>query len=145
MAVLLMLGSAEASEAFALAADVIKQVISLSTGVLVLIVTFTGAGKRRVTPKIRRGVAVSAGMFLVSIIAGLLGLLALTGQLAQGGGIDEPNVRLFSGAQIVLFVAAMIATIRVGWLGLESPAAEDDEEQESEPEKAANEKTSGDG
>jgi hypothetical protein len=123
----------QSKKAFDFAADLTKQLITLSTSIVTLTLLFS---KDVLEP---RWLAVAVWVvFLISIICGLMALMALTGTLAPlpqphaldsskpipqtppvvAGGVvpEEPlvigkNVRICSGAQIILFGLAILMTI----------------------------------
>jgi hypothetical protein len=103
----------EIEKAFDFAADLAKQLITLSTGIIALILAFF----EKSVPAHTTGILVSylTGpllCFLISIVFGIGALMALTGQLVKNGTSATPNAkppRLFSAAQIILFVFA------IGW------------------------------
>jgi hypothetical protein len=96
------------AKAYDFAADLIKQLIGLGTGVLTLTLAFydtfleTSSGPTA-------WMVLSWIVFVLSIVAGILALMALTGGLA---GTAEPNIRSkgqqrFAQAQFILFVGAL--------------------------------------
>jgi len=130
-------------KAFDFAADTTKQLIGISTGIIALMVTFSKdiVGDPANSPKTL--LAWTWGLFIVSIIFGILTLMALTGTLqpqkkkqqksseSEGdkGGLEESktpidinngNIRFFSLSQIALFVIAIILTAIFGYKSLNS-------------------------
>lgn len=131
-------------KAFDFAADTTKQLIGISTGIIALMVTFSKEiiGSSTASPKIL--LAWTWGIFIVSIIFGILTLMALTGTLQpikkepiQEGNdeddkqatvkteipdidldINNNNIRLFSGLQILSFLIAIILTAIFGYKSL---------------------------
>ena len=109
---------------FTLAADVSKQLITLSTGVLTLMLTYgNGIGRVSSLPA-KRTLIFAAGVYLASIIFGIATVMTLVGQMAAvvaqqpSAGIYAGNVRLMAILQIILFLAGIGLTIRFGYLCL---------------------------
>ena len=110
-----------AQTAFTLAKEVSVQLITLSTGILAVTITFakdSSAGRSgRHVAWLRYGWAI----YLLSILCGIWTLMALTGTLmpADGAPPDKPtfgdNVRFPAGLQIVTFVAATLLVVAYGW------------------------------
>jgi hypothetical protein len=109
---------------FDLAAEATKQLITLSTAVLMLTATlfnhlFQASSRAKVC------IAVSWVGFLLSIIFGIATLLALTGTLAGGSkpgralSITKPNVRIMSFTQIGFFLIGMGLVIAAAISNLE--------------------------
>jgi hypothetical protein len=111
LAVLLMTMSDKRSKAFDFAADVAKQFITLGTGILALTITFAkdiGGGPSRGAPLL---LGVSWVLYLLSILAGVWTLMALTGELEPIGSAESPSIRRSNVvtpafAQIASFVVA---------------------------------------
>jgi hypothetical protein len=101
-------------KAFEFAQETIKQILTLSTGIIALTVTFL----KDVLPK---GTDTSLlewawGTYLGSILFGLIALMTLTGTLGDSSGdINRGGVRAVAGAQIVLFFVALLLTILFGF------------------------------
>lgn len=95
-------------KAYDFAADLIKQIISLATGVLTLTLAFYDSFLK--TTSTPTGLMVASWIvFVLSILAGIMALMALTGGLTATA---EPNLRSFdqqvyAAAQFILFVAAI--------------------------------------
>lgn len=114
--------------AFEFASDLAKQLITLSTAILALSITFQKdiAGKKDL-PSIR---LLGFGWigYLLSILLGIWTLMALTGSLAPVDasppptGIDS-NARLPAGLQILAFTAATILLILHAWTKLKGGRA----------------------
>lgn len=106
--------------AFASASDTSKQLITLATGVLALEITFAKDIVGRLDETARWLIGGSWVLLVVSIVAGVWTLLALTGSLAQataptpqsifGGNVKRPAI-----AQILLFLGGMALTV---WFGV---------------------------
>jgi hypothetical protein len=81
------------SKAFDFAADVAKQFITLSTGILALTITFAkdiGGGPSQGAPLL---LGLSWVLYLLSIVAGVWTLMALTGELEPVGTAESPSTR----------------------------------------------------
>jgi hypothetical protein len=112
-----------AKAAFASASDTSKQLITLATGLLALEITFAKdvIGKLDATAKCLVGV--SWILLLLSVVAGVWTLLALTGSLSQSiapaaGAISGSNVRIPATVQILLFLGGLILTVWFGMRGV---------------------------
>lgn len=117
---------------FTLAADVSKQLITLSTGVLTLMLTYGNGVGRVSSARAKRTLIFAAGVYLASIIFGIATVMTLVGQMAAlvdqqpSAGIYAGNVRLMAVLQIILFLAGIGLTIRFGYLCLTSDAKPED-------------------
>ncbi|PKP11491.1 MAG: hypothetical protein CVU08_12150 [Bacteroidetes bacterium HGW-Bacteroidetes-3] len=133
-------------KAFDFAADATKQLITLSTAIIALTITFSkdivGAAN------IGNSFSIFAAwiLFIISIVFGILTLLALTGTLqpiskkkkaeesdsesqeqestVKPISINESNIRLLSGLQIGTFIAALIFTVSFGFSSINSSKKE---------------------
>ena len=96
-------------EAIGLAAEISKQLITLSTGMLVITITFASSIARHVTPKNRRILIASWFVFLATIVVALWHLSALTGNLLRRP-IDPSLDSALSPAliQLVVFVSGIL-------------------------------------
>lgn len=134
-------------KAFDFAADTTKQLIGISTGIIALMVTFSKdiIGSSIASQKVL--LAWTWAIFILSIVFGILTLMALTGTLqpmkrgsaheeigednkgkiekddeTEPIGIDfdinNGNIRLFSVLQIILFLMAIILTAVFGYKSL---------------------------
>ena len=107
-------------KAFDFAQETTKQLITLATAVIALTITF-------VTDVVETAPRGSAGflqgawvLYLVSIVFGVLTLLALTGNLERPGvdrapSIYRPNIVVFSACQVLAFSAALALTLVFGF------------------------------
>lgn len=108
-----------ASKSFDFAADLVKQLITLSTAVIAITITFSkdivGAGGEANNVWL-----ISAWLgFFLAIIFGVWALMALTGSLAAPSGsadlpersIGQANCQVPVGLQILSFLVAMGLTI----------------------------------
>jgi hypothetical protein len=101
-------------------ADLAKQLITLSTGVAALMVTYASGSGLATNREVRRAFLSAAISFIGSIVFGLGTLMGLAGQLANSlhpedcRGIYEPGVRFLAGSQVVLFLLGIGLTIRFG-------------------------------
>ena len=109
--------------AFASAADTSKQLITLATGVIALEMTFIKDVIATPGLLARSALALSWIMFLLSVVAGVWMLLAITGSL--GGSqtltpqtISNDNIRIPAMIQITLFVFALVFSVAFGVLGV---------------------------
>ncbi len=111
--------------AFEFASDLDKQLITLSTGILALTITFTKDILGGIHLKHIWLLLTSWIFFLFDIIFGIWCLMALTGTLAPVDGSNlnvgltlGSNVRLPSALQILTFVVGVALIIAYGILSL---------------------------
>lgn len=113
--------------AFEFASDLAKQLITLSTGILALTITFT----KELLGSVPRGKVWALkfcwATFIISILFGIWTLMALTGTLTQVVSPPECpnlelafNVRFPAALQISTFVIAMILLIYYAVSGISS-------------------------
>ena len=105
--------------AFASAGDAAKQLITLSTGILALEITFRKEVMGQLASSATTLLAVSWILFLLSVFAGVWTLLALTGSLGQelaptARTIYRPSIRVPAFLQVLLFVAGLACTVLFG-------------------------------
>lgn len=112
----------QAKAAFASASDTSKQLITLATALLALEITF---GKDLIGEfdTVSKGlVAASWVLLLLSVVAGIWTLMALTGSLGGGAkptakSIFGRNVQFPAAAQIGLFLLGLVFTVCFGLRG----------------------------
>ena len=115
-----------ALKAFDFASDLAKQLITLSTGILALTITFTKEFVKDFEVVRPRLLLVTWVSYLLAILMGIATLMSLTGSLANPTpstpGIPEflPGVFLFAGAQILAFLAGTISLISYAWSAMRS-------------------------
>ncbi|MCB1536274.1 MAG: hypothetical protein KDJ44_16545 [Rhodoblastus sp.] len=92
-------------KSFDLAADLTRQVITLATAVIVAVITFFD--------KISSAASLNSPMlkwilciYLFSIVSGLGTFMALTGNVSKSENVSvyNKNIRIWSGAQLLLFI-----------------------------------------
>ncbi len=106
-------------DAFTLASTTVVQVITLTSGVLALTVTFAKDYLIKSKDSGFIPLKVSWACEVVSLFAGIWGLMALTGQIASTE-VDSPSVWSYKvtipvGIQIVSFFVAMVALVVAGY------------------------------
>ena len=111
--------------AFASASDTSKQLITLATGLLALEITFAKDVIVTLDAAAKCLIGTSWVLLLLSVIAGVWTLLALTGSLAQTSAptaqsIFGRNVRIPAIFQILLFLGGLILTVWFGVRGVGS-------------------------
>jgi hypothetical protein len=98
--------------------DVTKQMITLSTGVIVITVSFFKEVFPHPPADAKTVIVISWGFFAISVLAGIATLLNLTGNLPsqtkESEGIYRDSIRLWSIIQIACFLLAIIGTIYFG-------------------------------
>lgn len=108
---------------FSAARDGAKQILTLSTAILTITITFFkdfASGSCDVT---RILMIIAWAFFLASIVSGVVLLFTLTGELnaAESGhtpSVDGKSSRISAGVQQVSFLIAIIATVVSGALAL---------------------------
>jgi len=102
-------------KAFEFAQEVTKQVITLSTGVLSLSVTFMKdiIPENEFTHGLKSLLAASWIVFSIAILFGILALMAMTGNLSKPSkdGPYSNNIRFFAGLQIITFFIGIVLTV----------------------------------
>ncbi|MBN2828564.1 MAG: hypothetical protein JXQ26_11265 [Tissierellales bacterium] len=127
-------------KAFDFAADLTKQLITLSTAIVTLTVTFSKDIIGGIDDSIRYLLLLSWVAFIISIILGILTLMALTGNLdpipktkAKDNEVTEnkpiltitsKNVTGTSKLQVYTFLIALILTCSYGYLAAKAPKKE---------------------
>ena len=109
--------------AFQFVSDLDKQLITLSTGILALTITFTKDILGGINQRHIRLLLWSWIFFLLSITCGIWCLMALAGTLAsgssasvQGASVTGSNARIPGGAQIITFILGVGLIIVYGFL-----------------------------
>jgi hypothetical protein len=110
--------SPRADKAFAFAQETAKQLITLSTAILAVSITFL----KDIAPKGTPGTTwlhVAWVLLLVSTAFGIAALMTLAGNLErpQDPGRDSiysPNIKLCAGAQALLFMTGLVSAIVFG-------------------------------
>ena len=106
-------------KAFEFARESTKQIITLSTGIIALTITFGKDFAINVAPSARPLALWSWGLFLLSVFFGLWTLLALTGTLEPIKSQTIPSIRgrnitIPSALQILTFFAGLVFTVIYG-------------------------------
>lgn len=118
----------QTKKAFDFASDVTKQLITLSTGIIALTMTFLKDYAASASEPLKKCLALGWGFFLLSVFFGLWTMLALTGSLGPKHGaavnldtklsalsIRGRNITYPSFMQILMFLVALGLTI---WFGV---------------------------
>jgi membrane associated rhomboid family serine protease len=106
--------------AFTFAADVAKQLITISTALITFSVTFSKEVVQTIPKRPRRILFASWVLNLSSILFGLLVLLFLTGMLAPTAAVaNEPiaidlRVRIAASLQLLCFVIGIVLMVLYG-------------------------------
>jgi hypothetical protein len=106
--------NSEILEGYRFAADVAKQLITLSTGVLGVSLAFANYMKDRMPHGSDRVLRRAAALFLGSIAFGIVVLASVAGHLGKGTGegIYAWNIRWTALGQFLLFMTALGFTVR---------------------------------
>jgi hypothetical protein len=101
--------------------EITKQVLTLATGIIALTLTFVKDFVPGASAGARNLLAWSWFVYILSIIAGFLTLMASAGLQQEGSGPNKPlpsinsgNLRLFGAAQLILFLVALGMTVGAG-------------------------------
>lgn len=101
------------------ASETIKQIITLSTAVLGLSITFLKDIAFDAGTFSRCALGAGWVLYLLAIVFGVGVLMTLTGNLAQGkNDIYSENTRFLASASIASFVAAVLCTVVFGTVAL---------------------------
>ena len=116
--------SKRAEKSFDFAADVSKQQLTLSTAVIALTITFSKELLQGVPPGTRWLLLLSWLAYVISIIAGLMTLMSLTGTLALNWespatsstdkSINRRGLRICAIAQACLFLLGTVLAVGYG-------------------------------
>lgn len=106
-------------KAFDFAQETTKQLITLATGIIALTITFL-TDVLETAPDGAGFLQAAWVLYLVSIVFGMLTLMALTGNLERPGQDRAPsiyrgNIVAFSACQVLAFSVAMILTLVFGF------------------------------
>jgi len=109
----------QAKASLTTASESVKQFVTLASAILGFEVTFAKDFLAHLTIVPRLIAGLSWVCLLLSVVAGVFVLLALTGNLAsrhtfERDTVYKPNVRFFSGLQIGLFIAGLFCTLVAG-------------------------------
>lgn len=131
-------------KAFDFAADTVKQLITLATGIIALTITFS---KDILGPSMLIDstlIIISWILFIFSILFGIISLMALTGTLqpTQNNTVVAPNiysknVRFPSIAQVSFFVLGLICTVIFGGISMSNSKGEQNDSEKIEIVKSA--------
>lgn len=107
-------------KAFTFAQDLIKQVISLSSGIIALTITFFKDFVGNSAPHhAKMLLAVSWLFYIGSVFFGIWALMALTGSLGDGKtSIKDTNMRLPAKIHFGCFIVGLGITVAAGWQAL---------------------------
>jgi hypothetical protein len=114
--------------AFDLVTEITKQVLTLSTGIIAITITFVKDFASHASPTAKDLLAWSWFIYAVSILFGMLTLMASAGVQAKAtshgaGGSPPPsinasNIRLLGGIQLLAFFIAIVLTVIAGALAV---------------------------
>lgn len=115
----------QAPKSFEFAQDLTKQLITLATGIIALEITFSKDLIHKIPACARSYVLLSWLAFLLSIVFGLITLMALTGNLTRlekglPASIMRNNVTRPSKLQIGFFLLGLAFTICYGYIGFKA-------------------------
>lgn len=110
-------------QAFEFARDTTKQLLTLATGIIALMITFAKDFVQSVDETARLFALLSWGAYLLSVFGGLWTLLALTGTLeAEDDSVPVSirgiNVTLPAAIQILSFLVGLVLTVIFGVLAV---------------------------
>jgi hypothetical protein len=112
-----------AKAAFSTAVEVVKNVLTLSTGVLVLGMTFTKELSPNPTLTQVRILEASWCFLFLAMLFGVLTLMALTGTIGKtsqiaASSIYNRNIRIPMGIQFIFFLAGIALTVAYAMLAV---------------------------
>jgi hypothetical protein len=115
---------------FDFAADVCKQILTFSTSILALTVTFAKDTFLKDRQTVPWPLLVSWLFYLVSIFGGICTLCALTGELTKQAEVQpsiwQANVRTPAIILVVSFFVGLIFTVLAGWHAVSPPSVPSD-------------------
>lgn len=106
---------------FSAAQDAAKQVLTLTTGIVAITVTFAKDLAKDAAASDQGWLLAAWVLFAIAALAGVLTLLAITGTLANlsamptGREIYGRNIRIVAAVQMLAFGIAMMLTVIYGW------------------------------
>ena len=100
-------------EGIALAAEISKQLINLSTGILALHITFMKDALKSASKPQRRLLLSSWGAYLLTIIFALWHLSALTGSLLQSKSATSVDVESATLPAYLQMIAFLVGTVLI--------------------------------
>lgn len=107
-------------KAFEFAQETTKQLITLATGVIALTITFLSDVVKDAPPGSQTMIQIAWIAYLISIVSGIFGLMALTGNLETAEDdsltIYAKNIVIFSAIQVCAFCAAVALTLAFGFV-----------------------------
>jgi len=116
------------AKAFDFAAELVKQLLTLATGLIAITVTFSKDVFATEGSHLSLWLLGSWVVLLISIGSGLMGLMALTGALDPMENsnavpsINAPNARFFIGLQSALFGVGLVCVVVYAFAGSVSEA-----------------------
>jgi hypothetical protein len=107
-------------KAFDFAQEVTKQVLTLSTGVLALTVTFLKDIATAAPHSARLCLEFGWLCFLLSVLFGVAALMSLSGNLATSAApsIYSSNIKWPARLQLLLFLVGLLLTLIFGWIAI---------------------------
>ncbi len=112
--------------AFTSAAETSKQILSLATGVITLEITFLKDVALKAPFCLRYLLGTSWILLLLSVVAGVWALLALTGTLGSSSqlnpaSISGTNIKVPAALQILLFLFGLLLSVAFGMFAVNAP------------------------
>jgi hypothetical protein len=112
---------------FKFASDTVKQILTLSTAILTLTVTFAKDYLMQKSRKVPWPLATSWICFLISVVGGVWALMALTGELGKdelaSPTIWGANVIIPACVQCLSFLFGLVFTVWAGWCSVADTSA----------------------
>jgi hypothetical protein len=110
------------AKSFEMAAESLNQILTYSTAVLSLTVTFAGDKLMGKSGRIPKGLLASWCLYLLSIAAGIWTLNALTGELARSHtpSVYSPNIAIPAFLTYFSFLLGLGATVIAGYQSLKA-------------------------
>ena len=104
--------------------EITKQVLTLATAIVALTITFVKDFAPNPSANAKTVLAISWVLYLVSILAGFLTLMASAGLQQEAASknqtpdINTGTLRRFGGLQLIAFLCAIILTVIAGIMAL---------------------------
>lgn len=101
-------------KSFDMVSDLVKQLITLSTGIVALTVTFLKDVVRNEPAGAARYLRWAWTLYVLSMLSGILALMAVAGTMGRGlteGGIYQANISRWVGFQIGSFMLATVFVV----------------------------------
>jgi hypothetical protein len=110
-------------KSFDAVSDLVKQLITLSTAVIALTITFLTGVVRTVPPKASRNLKTAWVLYCLTVLFGIGAMMAIAGTLGSTSAtknIYQPNITWWVGLQVFTFMSGTGLVIAFGSASLKS-------------------------